>query len=634
MKVAQSPPTMSPPAPPEPIKPIGPVNGLNLGQAAPPRRSFELPMPAQQPGDRPTPFGQPGSRLPTGPATPVAGRPGTFALPTSQAAMALPGQPGQFTAPATPNFNFPGPFGNQAPPQAAAPIPTTDPAVTVPPAAPAPPMVLNSQGVPQAMQPTPPPPVMPGLPSSAPTNPVTGRPLTSAAPTSTQPQLTQPRPEPKPVPETGLASRAVDEQTLRQTFNSETWKTLTPEQQTQAVTDVTEQLKTGNPDLYRGYQDAVAGKNTPSALRYEEHVRQQVKAMADQAAAANPEVAADPRGYGELLSGAWDTFQNMHPAMQAMVGIGLPVGLIGIMSSIFSEGGMGMAVLGALGLGAAGLGGAAGGLFGQGAQDTVNQGLFNVGSFLGMVPESQDLSVLMADDPVAAAAKGSGGGVGAFSGTSAVKKTVAEAQAKRQQLEQLLSLPPAMQRTFLMNMDRQNIRTPADADRALANARQVLAAFDDPTSAIGQQLEQARNYTDGGQTWTGRAGQIVDMVRGLGDIGAWTGAPKQSSWRPKYAFNAMDAKELHDLDEAQAQRGTYDVAQARRQHELRKRQQAMQPEKKPLLKKVVVVQCMKSARCWAGYEPVPGKKPYSNDSCRPVKKKKPAAKQPAASAKE
>tara|TARA_B100000579_G_scaffold437938_1_gene470103 strand:+ start:21914 stop:22492 length:579 start_codon:yes stop_codon:yes gene_type:complete len=27
-------------------------------------------------------------------------------------------------------------------------------------------------------------------------------------------------------------------------------------------------------------------------------------------------------------------------------------------------------------------------------------------------------------------------------------------------------------------------------------------------------------------------------------------------------------------------------------------------------------------RCWDGYEPVPGKKPYSNDSCRPVGSKK------------
>jgi len=33
----------------------------------------------------------------------------------------------------------------------------------------------------------------------------------------------------------------------------------------------------------------------------------------------------------------------------------------------------------------------------------------------------------------------------------------------------------------------------------------------------------------------------------------------------------------------------------------------------------------KAARCWEGYEPVPGKKPYSEDSCRPkgsAKKKK------------
>ena len=30
----------------------------------------------------------------------------------------------------------------------------------------------------------------------------------------------------------------------------------------------------------------------------------------------------------------------------------------------------------------------------------------------------------------------------------------------------------------------------------------------------------------------------------------------------------------------------------------------------------------KIARCWKGYEPVPGKKPYSEDSCRPQDGKK------------
>ena len=29
----------------------------------------------------------------------------------------------------------------------------------------------------------------------------------------------------------------------------------------------------------------------------------------------------------------------------------------------------------------------------------------------------------------------------------------------------------------------------------------------------------------------------------------------------------------------------------------------------------------KKGRCWAGYEPTPGKKPYSKGSCRPKKKK-------------
>lgn len=31
---------------------------------------------------------------------------------------------------------------------------------------------------------------------------------------------------------------------------------------------------------------------------------------------------------------------------------------------------------------------------------------------------------------------------------------------------------------------------------------------------------------------------------------------------------------------------------------------------------------LKTARCWEGYEPVPGKEPYANDSCRPISKKK------------
>lgn len=38
--------------------------------------------------------------------------------------------------------------------------------------------------------------------------------------------------------------------------------------------------------------------------------------------------------------------------------------------------------------------------------------------------------------------------------------------------------------------------------------------------------------------------------------------------------------------------------------------------------KVVLAVMMKAARCWAGYEPVPGAKPYSKGSCRPKGSKK------------
>jgi hypothetical protein len=47
------------------------------------------------------------------------------------------------------------------------------------------------------------------------------------------------------------------------------------------------------------------------------------------------------------------------------------------------------------------------------------------------------------------------------------------------------------------------------------------------------------------------------------------------------------------------------------------------------VKQASLAQMMKAARCWSGYEPVPGKAPYSEDSCRPAgsKKKKDAAKE-------
>jgi hypothetical protein len=85
----------------------------------------------------------------------------------------------------------------------------------------------------------------------------------------------------------------------------------------------------------------------------------------------------------------------------------------------------------------------------------------------------------------------------------------------------------------------------------------------------------------------------------------------------KWAFNDMDAKELSDLKAEKAKGAPYRVETARRENKLQMRQNAEAPQKE-----MMIAACQKAARCWAGYEPVPGAKSYSKGSCRPKGSKK------------
>jgi hypothetical protein len=88
----------------------------------------------------------------------------------------------------------------------------------------------------------------------------------------------------------------------------------------------------------------------------------------------------------------------------------------------------------------------------------------------------------------------------------------------------------------------------------------------------------------------------------------------------KQAINDVDAKELNDLKEQKSEGVSYRVEDARRLNELERRQQS---EAQPAVKRqVTIAVCQKAARCWAGYEPVPGAKPFSRGSCRPKGSKK------------
>lgn len=329
------------------------------------------------------------------------------------------------------------------------------------------------------------------------------------------------------------------------------------------------------PEVKKGLQDLSAGKtDTPEAKQFQAQVEGPVKAqyVKDEYAkqvANNPNVP--PQQAGGMLSGIMDSWNKMPEPMKWMMGIGLGTGLLGAVSSMFGGGGMGMGLLGVLGLGAAGLAGAGGGMFGQGAQTAVADGMFNLGQATGMIPkvDPKDLSVLRAKDPLAALREQAGGAIGT---REQVAQQLQRAQGQVSSLRQLQMLPAGMQAHFLRRMDPS--MSEEDAQRAVQNAGTILQAYDNPESEVGQLRQQGENYANS----TGVSGWAQENVgRHLMNAGNAV-----SNW--------WNGKQGSDMNIATKLAYQYKMT--------------------------------KAARCWAGYEPVPGKKPYSEDSCRPIGSKK------------
>jgi hypothetical protein len=388
---------------------------------------------------------------------------------------------------------------------------------------------------------------------------------------------------------------------------------LNDQQRTQVATDLTTKLRNENPQYYEGFQDIQAGRtDTEAAKAYQGRLTQAQDEFIQQQVQADPQKAATPGGFGEIVNNAMSTFQNMPMPLQAMVGIGLPVGLIGIMSGMFGEGGMGAGILGALGLGAGLMGGAMGGMFGQDAQNFTTDKMIDAGQFFGAIPsEKQDLSFLTAKDPIAAL-KAQGGGKGLS--PAAIKAQLAAAQAKKQQLAMFMKLPEHIRRRVLQRVgsgiDDSNV------DTALQNAAMIHNQLGDQNSELGRTEQRAQGIVD--NPWTGYPAAIAGTLKDKWDK-YWKGASDVNINKliEKWAFNDMDAKELNDLKAEEAKGAPYRVESARRENKLQMRQEAAVPQKE-----VVIAACQKAARCWSGYEPVPGAKKFSKGSCRPKGSKK------------
>lgn len=593
-----------------------------------------------------------------------------YAAPVAAPAITPPTAPQTPTPPPTapiqpPTTPAPSPAPVQPPPQPSPAVQTAPPVNQVQPTAPAQPQTSP----PGTVSMTPPPSPSVTLNAGTSGQPTAAPPETKPAPTTApMKSLADGSPPSRGAFLTGKAPYKLTS-TDYDGYTKQLKEAQTPEAKQQVIQDMTTRIKPAlEPADTAGANDVLAGKmDTPAAKQFVETKlgptgETYKQNIVQTELANNPDKANDAGFFGQVQGMAAQAWNSIGPMGQLAMAFGVPAAMIGLMG-----GGGITSLLGGLGIGALGLGAAGMGMFGQGAQNSVADMAYDVGSFLGAMPGKQDLSALMAQDPQAAALAGD-----SSLSPAKVREQLQKAEEARSGLGKLMALPgvpPEMKARWLQRMDSSgSIKTPEDAQYALEGAGILHGAFNDPNSQLSQKIQQGKDYTDGGKTWTGRAGQAVEAVEALPEqisrgwegvrktlpagtdvwnsltspskwrfFGGPSGVKLQSdqsrhdylqryinSWATKTAFNDMDAKELSDLQAEKAKGAPYRVDDARREHALNLRRQAEGTQSRPpvVVKHKVIVMCMKSARCWAGYEPVPGKKPYTDGSCRPIRSKK------------
>lgn len=335
----------------------------------------------------------------------------------------------------------------------------------------------------------------------------TETPAAPPAPAPTPTQQPQPAAQFKPESAAAQAPSAIKfEEISAQLSDSK----IPVEQRQQFAQQFVQDHVNANPDVMKGFRDIQAGNaNTPEAQKYQTQLQSAqdafIKQHVEQAVQNSPEAANNPQSFGAFASqaanNAMQQFQAMPMPMQLMMGIGLPVGLVGMMSSLFGEGGMGAGLLGVLGLGAAGAAGAAGGMFGQGAQNTATDAAYQVGTFFGAVPEPGkiDLSAVKGEDAMArltkpmTAEEESAAFWNPEEKAKEVQQQLQQAETQKEQIQKFMMVPEAMRPRFLQNMDP----TMSDEEAAIAarNINQLSTQFDDPESALMKKIQQGQEFT-------------------------------------------------------------------------------------------------------------------------------------------
>lgn len=258
-----------------------------------------------------------------------------------------------------------------------------------------------------------------------------------------------------------------------------------------------------------GVPEAVAnpaGKEAQPFVAKGEQIHAQQ--MQQQIAQASPP-PTDPGGYGEWLSDTQaqisKSWGDLGPMGQLAVGLGVPLGLIGMLS-----GNIGGFLMGVLGLGAAGMAGAAGGVFGPDAQRGMGQMIDYGAQALGMnVPQGpQDMSRLIGADAVGniqkqVAEKANPSFLDMFN-----IATKSEARTKRQDelktelanvdsVQQLAGMPEQLAIPFIMAKHQGPDGQQASQEVARQIYQNALATsqqLSDPESEMAKQVATGRQY--------------------------------------------------------------------------------------------------------------------------------------------
>lgn len=298
---------------------------------------------------------------------------------------------------------------------------------------------------------------------------------------------------------------------------------------------------------------------------------QYIQTAAADYSAKNPPPTNNPQDWGtwlqDMMTHIHTSWDAMDPVSKVAFGIGVPLGLIGLLS-----GNMGGFLLGALGLGAAGVAGASSGMFGSDTQNQAN-GVLSAAGIGGSNPNSQSAAL-------------NSSSIG--NNSPAQPKLNPEEITPELQLNSLNALAAKEADVAkLMSGNRQIYDHIANLPQA-----EMLGLFQqlqpDAQQGLIDKLKTAQRTLQ-------QAAAMLSDPTGLGRFGVTI----------KLKGTGMT------IDEIPERKKQVDSILTTL---LSKQSAARDYVQHTLIPKI--------ARCWKGYEPVPGSKPYTNGSCRPKGSKK------------